>query len=164
MKVHRPSPISPRHVRLTERDLAALDGELRCNTPTARRGWEIARLVLDALLRCRRVVCVVVLWAVSAGAVPPVGDVTLSWEPTLPLSTNTIFVLRTSPTLTTNLAAWPVLTNISGTVTTVTVRIVPGAQFFVMQSSNLWGLSDFSNVAATPPLPLSPLLSITGAR
>lgn len=100
-----------------------------------------------------------------AQAAPPVGDVTLAWDPPASgLSTGQVFRLYYSPTLATPMTNWIVLTNISGMATQATVRITPGAAFFSLTTSNLWGESVFSGVAATPPLPLSPLLSIQGVR
>lgn len=97
-------------------------------------------------------------------AIGQVGDVTLSWQAGAPLSTNSSFVLRGSPTLTGNPTNWPVLAHVSGLTTQTVVRITPGAHFFVAQSSNLWGLSPLSNTASVPPLPTPPSLLIQGAQ
>lgn len=100
--------------------------------------------------------------AFTASAAPN-GDVTLAWTPTQPASNIVLYVLRGSPVLSGNPTNWPVLTTVPSTTTQTVVRIQPGAFFFVCQSSNLWGLSDPSNVASTPALPLPPLLSIKSA-
>jgi len=89
----------------------------------------------------RLLATIILLLAATTLAAPPVGDVTLQWTPGAPLTADSLFVLRGSPTLTGNPTNWPVLTNVSGLSTQATVRIVPGAFFFVCQSSNLWGLS-----------------------
>jgi hypothetical protein len=91
------------------------------------------------------------------------GDVTLAWEPNNPPSTNLLWVLKGSPTLSGAPTNWPTLTNVSGLSTTATVRITPGEFYFIVQSSNMWGMSPPSNVAPVPPLPLPPLLSIRAA-
>ena len=51
-----------------------------------------------------------------------------------------------------------VTTNLSSTASPnaalhVSVTVQPGTRFFVVTSSNFWGESPFSNIAATPPLP-----------
>ena len=85
---------------------------------------------------------------------PPAGNVTLSWDyPAAELSTNLTFKVYGSSDITVPMTSWTVLTNMVGTNTSVSLKITPGAFFFVMTSSNRWGESPFSNVASTPPLP-----------
>ncbi len=94
----------------------------------------------------------------------PIGDVTLAWDNDKP-STNQGFKLYFSANASTPMTNWTVLTNISGLRSNATVRVVPGAAFFAITATNLWGESSFSNVASTPALPSSDgNLTITGVR
>jgi hypothetical protein len=99
-----------------------------------------------------------------AATSPPAGDVMLEWVQSTPASTNKMFKLYGSPTISAPLTNWTVLTNISGLATNVSVRIVPGVYFFSITESNLWGESSFSVVVQSPPLPLAPTLSIKAAN
>jgi hypothetical protein len=55
------------------------------------------------------------------------------------------------------LTSWVQITNVSGTNISVTFPIDAQQRWFVATASNWWGTSDFSGVAATPPLPRSDL-------
>jgi len=149
---------------LTQKDIAMLDTELTCTRPGPIRLREIALLLLRNATRRPVMALVALLPLVSWGQAAPVGDVTLAWTPSQASSNVVLYVLRSSPTATGPSTNWPVVTNVAGTVTQVTVRITPGERFFVVQSSNLWGYSPPSNVTNTPPLPTSPNLQITGAQ
>jgi hypothetical protein len=107
----------------------------------------------------RLLLLIALLWITLPARGAP-GDVTLAWEPNNPPSTNLLWVLKGSPVLSGTPTNWPTLTNVSGLSTTAVVRITPGEFYFIVQSSNMWGVSPPSNVASTPPLPLPPLLSI----
>lgn len=96
----------------------------------------------------------------------PNGNVSLAWTyPSSELSTGLTFQVRGSPTLATPLSQWAVLTNVSGLMTNATVRIAPGQYFFYCTASNMWGVSNPSNVASVPPLPRDDsIVSITGVN
>jgi hypothetical protein len=62
-------------------------------------------------------------------------SVTLRWDyPTNALSTNLVFNVRHSTDSAIPVANWPVLTNVAGTRTSVTVPLAPGHQFFVVSA------------------------------
>ncbi len=83
--------------------------------------------------------------------------VILEWDyPTNALSTNLTFVLRATNNPGVPLTNWPVITNISGTNLTWKLLVIPGQQFYVITASNIWGESDFSNVALTQPVATPP--------
>lgn len=42
---------------------------------------------------------------------------------------------------------------VAGTNLTTTVVVAPGVNYFAIRASNFWGVSSFSDVALTPPLP-----------
>lgn len=80
----------------------------------------------------------------------------LVWSyPTNELSTNLTFIIYSSTNLSTPLTNWPVLKVVAGTNLQTSFPISQQQRWFVMTSSNWWGASDFSEVAATPPLPRS---------
>jgi hypothetical protein len=101
----------------------------------------------------------------KAQTLPPTNTVTLAWNyQAVPVPTNLNFVISESTNLSTN---WTVLTNAPSTncspvITSnsagfsLTLPIVPGAYFFVCQSSNVWGISSNSNVLQTPPPAVNP--------
>jgi hypothetical protein len=85
-----------------------------------------------------------------------VGLTTLSWNyPTSELNSNLLFKIRGTTNLSLAKTNWPIITNIVGTITNTTVQIPPGAYYFTMTASNLWGETIPSNVEATPALPRS---------
>lgn len=104
-----------------------------------------------------------------AAITPPVtGWVTFFWDyESSALDTNLVFRLYTSTNITTPLTNWTLIgsanaiqvlwTNTIGTnpisKLRMSVQIVPGAHYFVMNGSNFWGTTDFSNVVSTPALP-----------
>ena len=83
-------------------------------------------------------------------------SITLAWNyPANQLSTGLVFRVYSSLDITTPLQNWTVLTNVVGTNLFVTLSVQPGARYFSLTASNLWGESDFSNVASTPAVPRS---------
>jgi len=85
-----------------------------------------------------------------------VGLTTLSWNyPTAELNSNLLFKIRGTTNLSLAKTNWPIIANVVGTTTNTTVQISPGAYYFTMSVSNLWGETAFSNVEATPALPRS---------
>jgi hypothetical protein len=95
-------------------------------------------------------------------------QITLWWnEPANCLTPDAGFVIYTTPILGPPLSNWTVLTNLSVTnmvttnldatgtnaVLSLAQQIQIGQHFFVLQASNMWGLSTTSNVASTPPAP-----------
>jgi hypothetical protein len=104
--------------------------------------------------------------ALIRAAIQPIGDVTLFFDyPTNQLSTNLTFRVYATTNLSFPLTNWTVIKTVVGTNTSVTVRVVPGQNYFAMTASNMWLESDFSNVALTPPLPRSDVnLTIQGVR
>lgn len=66
------------------------------------------------------------------------------------LNTNTTFWIM----MRTNITQEPVvLTTVPGDRTSVSVKLQPGAYFFNVGASNLWGMSTFSNVLELPEPP-----------
>lgn len=89
--------------------------------------------------------------------------VVFSWDyPTAEL-TNTTFLVWHSTDIAIPLTNWTLVASVPGS-NSVTLQTVPGAHFYVCQASNLWGVSDFSNVVSTPPAPHNDVnFRITGA-
>jgi hypothetical protein len=84
----------------------------------------------------------------------PNGNVYLAWDyAPSELSTNLTFRVYWSTNSLTPISTWSMLTNVPGTQTNCAIKVAPGVNFFVLTASNIWCESDFSNVAATPPLP-----------
>jgi hypothetical protein len=80
--------------------------------------------------------------------------ITLAWDyPDTPTS-DMRFRLYHSTNVQAALPTWKVITNVAGSVRTLTVALPPGEHGFSLTASNHLGESDFSNVALTPPLPL----------
>ena len=93
-------------------------------------------------------------------------SVTLGWDPEPGID---FFKLYASSNVAAPINTWTLLTNIPGTVVTPTnsypqtnvqVAIEPGAMFFYLTASNLWGETGPSNITNTPPLPLATNLNI----
>jgi hypothetical protein len=87
-------------------------------------------------------------------------NVTLIWNYDVTQLTNTTFILRGTNQLGSAAASWPIMATVTGqtnrpTATNLVIDLQPQAFFFVCQASNLWGLSDPSNVASTPAPPRS---------
>jgi len=94
-------------------------------------------------------------------------QITLVWSyPTNVASDTTLgFVFLTTTNLATPLTNWVTLTNVPATnclstnldatgtnfIGSLPIQVAPGASFYVMESSNFWGLSQTSNTASTPP-------------
>ena len=80
----------------------------------------------------------------------------LVWDPPSDgYSTNSSYQVYHSTNITTPLTNWALLTNLIATSSTVKVQVIPGPHLFAITHSNIWGVSDFSPVAATPALPRS---------
>lgn len=71
------------------------------------------------------------------------------------LDTNNTFYLFTTTNIALPLTNWTVLTNVPGNVTQVVVTVTSEKQFFTMATSNLWGVSPFTNTLATAAVSLS---------
>ena len=99
------------------------------------------------------IVALALLGGTATASAPPLKEIVLAWDYTS--RDVDAFVLRGTPTLTTNLAAWPVLATIPALVsntivTNFTLTMEPGQMFFVLTASNFWGESGFSNITNTP--------------
>lgn len=80
--------------------------------------------------------------------------VTLAWDyPAAEVTPDLKFNLYHSDDPALPLQKWVLLTSVSGTNLTVTVRIEPGRHFFYLTAQNWWGESNPSNVASTPAPP-----------
>jgi hypothetical protein len=94
-------------------------------------------------------------------------QVTLWWnESIVAITPDAGFVITTSTNLALPFANWTVITNISVTNMVTTnldstgtnavlsfhTQIQPGQHFFLLQTSNFWGLSLTSNLVSTPAL------------
>jgi len=99
-----------------------------------------------------------------AALAAPTGDVTLAWSYPTNLVAGVTFKVYGSPTLGTPMSSWPVIATVPGPTTNATVHIAPGAFFFSVTASNIWGESSFSNVAQTPALPLAPTVTIQAVQ
>lgn len=80
----------------------------------------------------------------------PNGNITLQWSAPNPAENITSFWIYSTTNATLPMASWPLLLSAPGNVTNANVTVVPGANFFVIRSSNFWGLSDFSMATNTP--------------
>ena len=78
------------------------------------------------------------------------------------VSTDLAFIVYCSPSLSAPWP-WPIITNTPGTNVVTSgasnsylqkLNLPPGQYFFIVQSSNEWGLSYYSNVATTSPAPV----------
>lgn len=81
-------------------------------------------------------------------------NVVLYWNYPAAEVSNTTFIVRYTTNATIPKTNWPVSATVLGQ-TNCALNIQPGAYFFVCQASNLWGVSDPSNVASTPAPPRS---------
>jgi len=104
-------------------------------------------------------ILLVILAVLCADGAPPGvmrTSVTLAWDyPTNQLSTNLTFRIFSTTNITQSVTNWPLYGATSGTNLSATFPIDANQRWFVMTASNWWGSSDFSTVAATPPLPRS---------
>jgi hypothetical protein len=91
------------------------------------------------------------LLAVAFSSVGP-QPITLAWNPQPAVD---VFVLYSSTNAALPLNQWQPWTNAPGTDPTVTVQMQPGAMFFFVTASNIWGESGPSNVTNTPVAPVS---------
>jgi hypothetical protein len=86
---------------------------------------------------------------------------TLSWQDVSNYSA-TVTSMTYRVYVSTNLVNWSVLTNATvtnppdKTAITQAISVVPGAWFFTVTASNLWGESPQSNVLALPPQASTP--------
>ncbi len=84
---------------------------------------------------------------------PPTGRLVLSWDyDEGDLETNLLFTIYWSTNAGIPMTNWTVLNTVVGT-NAAKVQVKPGANFFSVTASNLWGESPFSEVASTPALP-----------
>ncbi len=82
-------------------------------------------------------------------------DVRVEWDhDTQPDEGVVTFWLRSSTDATLPLIEWPVIAQTAEKQ--AAINIEPGKRFFVVQASNFWGLSEFSNVTNTPTIPANP--------
>lgn len=104
------------------------------------------------------------------GAIVPI---VLAFDyPTNAMDTNLVFFIHGTAQVNSSLTNWPVEATLYATnywtngwnlpvretnfTFTVNVNAAPGAHFYYATASNFWGeSSDFSNVLAIPPLPVS---------
>lgn len=116
----------------------------------------------------KKILVIVLLLGLSGKAqtLTATNTVTLAWNyPPVPSPVNVNFVISESTNL--SLTNWTVLTNApssncapvlasNSASFSLTLPILPGAYFFVCQSSNVWGISSNSNVLQTPPPAVNP--------
>lgn len=97
---------------------------------------------------------VALLLAVSSLAITAATNtITLTWDiPKDALDTNASVQVYSSTNILTPIKQWQVITNVQATTNLVQIQVTPGKAFYACTFSNFWGVSDFSNVAATPPL------------
>lgn len=89
----------------------------------------------------------------------PIAPVTLEWDCGT-TSADTRFYLFHSLTLKEPLTNWVCLTNVAGTDRSLKTDVIRGQNFFYLCASNWWGMSDPSNVAETPAVPVTASLRI----
>lgn len=89
------------------------------------------------------------------GAEPRSKVVLTSDYPTNELSTNLWFKVYSSTNASTPVTTWPLIAIVPGTNATFTLPIDAVQRFYVVKASNSWWRidSDFSNTAATEPVP-----------
>lgn len=93
-------------------------------------------------------------------AIPSPQTITFLWDyPTNQLSADMVFKLYTASNPTQPLP-WVVVKTVPAPSLSTTLNVVPGQAYYYVTASNFWGESDPSNVAATPALPVSGVLSI----
>ena len=92
------------------------------------------------------------LHAFAANADPLRTNVTFHWDYAPAEVSNTTFILRCTTNISTPFTNWPIVQTVRGQ-TNCPLNIQPGAYFFICQASNLWGVSDPSNVVPTPAPP-----------
>lgn len=92
---------------------------------------------------------VIGLTLLAVTPLPPT-PLTLRWD----FPTNKLEGITFKIYYTTNLATPKTNWTVLGTTTNLffSTPIAPGAYFFSVTASNLWGEGDFSNVASTPPV------------
>lgn len=79
--------------------------------------------------------------------------ITLAWDvPKEALGTNASVQIYRSTNVIAALRTWQMITNVPATTNMIQIDVIPGRAFYVATFSNFWGASDFSAVAATPPL------------
>lgn len=118
-------------------------------------------------------VCLFLTSALLAAVTNTPTQVSLVWNyPVAALSTDTVFVFYATNNLAAPLASWPYFTNVWATnytdanlnptnldgtngVFRLPFLTLPGQGFYTGKATNLWGESDFSTVASTPPVPRS---------
>jgi hypothetical protein len=81
-------------------------------------------------------------------------NITLYWDYPAAQASNCTFILRGTTNAASPATNWPIVATVPG-YTNHQLTIQPGAYYFVCQASNLWGVSDPSNVASTPAPPRS---------
>lgn len=93
----------------------------------------------------------------AAGQSVPIA---LVWDNPGPVSTSLVYRVYYTTNIASPTNQWPLLATIpnptpinGGAQLSWTNAMPPGAYFFTMTSSNLWGTSFFSQAAATPPAP-----------
>lgn len=88
--------------------------------------------------------------------------ITLAWDvPKEALGTNASVQVYSSTNIVAPLKTWSIVTNIPATTNVIQIQVTPGKAFYAATFSNFWGISDFSNVAGTPPLISGDSLSLT---
>ena len=92
------------------------------------------------------------LLSASSRADPP-ARIFLMWDlPTDALTTNASVQVYCSTNASAPLKSWPMITNTPATTNAIQLSVSPGQAFYSVTYSNLWGVSDFSQVASTPIL------------
>lgn len=131
-----------------------------------------ARHIFSSSLALGLTLCLT-LRLIAASVVTPPATVTLSWTYPGTPTPDLAFVIYYSTNLNAPFTNWPVLTNFYATNQYASslfttnmqfgqqVAVVPGQYFFVVVASNMWGISQLSNMAWTPPVPLPFTTQIT---
>ncbi len=93
-------------------------------------------------------------------AIPSPQTITFMWDyQATNLTSDMVFKLYTASNPSQPMP-WVVIKTIPSPNLSTTLTVVPGQAFYYLTASNFWGESDPSNVAATPALPVSGVLTI----
>lgn len=91
----------------------------------------------------------------AAGTPTATNNVTLSWDryPTNMITPDLIIKIYWQTNISTPIAQWTLLTNVSPTNVSCVLKVDMIQQYFFLSPSNFWGEANPSNVVLTPPAP-----------
>lgn len=87
-------------------------------------------------------------------------NITLIWSQENPATTDITYKVYSSTNLSIPIAQWTLIKLVPGTNYQTTISVTPGRAWYSVTASNFWGETDPSNLAGTPPVPVSGSLSI----